>query len=45
MNYLSDTLLIEAYEEAVKLGLDSDFIQMIKEELSKRNVENKQIIT
>lgn len=45
MDYLSDSLLVEAYEKAVELGLDGDFIHMIEEELSKRTVENEHNIT
>lgn len=40
MNDLSDTLLMEAYEKAVELHLDHDFIYMIEEELSKRTVKH-----
>ena len=40
MDYLSDSLLVEAYEKAVELNLDHDFIHMIEEELTKRTVEN-----
>lgn len=36
MNCLSDALLMEAYEKAIELKLNDDFIQLIKEELDKR---------
>lgn len=40
MDNLSVNLLMEAYEKAIELDLDTDFILMIEEELSKRTVEN-----
>lgn len=36
MDFLSDTLLLEAYNKAVELQLNEDFISLIKEELVKR---------
>lgn len=36
MKCLSDALLIEAYEKAIELNLNDDFIQIIKEEINKR---------
>ncbi|WP_078391661.1 sporulation histidine kinase inhibitor Sda [Shouchella patagoniensis] len=38
LNYINDTLLIEAYEKAVKHGLNQDFIELIKSELLRRNI-------
>lgn len=38
MDCLSDALLIEAYEKAIELNLNHDFIQMIEEELNKRAI-------
>jgi len=40
MECLSDTLLLEAYKKAKELNLDFDFIQMIREEINKRNLVN-----
>lgn len=39
MDLLSDTLLLEAYEKAVALQLNEDFISLIKEELVKRALD------
>lgn len=39
MDLLSDTLLLEAYEKAVELQLNEDFISLIKEELVKRALD------
>jgi hypothetical protein len=39
MDYLSDSLLMEAYEKAVELNLDFDFIHLIQEEINKRTSE------
>lgn len=36
LDFLSDTLLLEAYNKAVELQLNEDFISLIKEELVKR---------
>jgi developmental checkpoint coupling sporulation initiation to replication initiation len=41
MDYLSDSLLIEAYEKAVELNLDFDFIHMIQEEMNKRTIDEE----
>jgi len=38
MEFLSDTLLIEAYEKAVALNLNEDFIELIKTEIEKRSI-------
>lgn len=38
MEFLSDTLLIEAYEKAVDLNLNEDFIELIKIEIEKRSI-------
>ena len=38
MDCLSDALLIEAYEKAIELNLNHDFIQMIEEELNNRAI-------
>ncbi|MFC4322000.1 sporulation histidine kinase inhibitor Sda [Litchfieldia salsa] len=38
---ISDTLLIRAYKEAVSLGLSQEFIQMLKEEINHRNLNQK----
>lgn len=37
MEELSNILLTEAYEKAIELNLDNDFIQLIEEELTRRN--------
>ncbi|WP_084372444.1 sporulation histidine kinase inhibitor Sda [Halalkalibacter krulwichiae] len=39
MKRLDYNVLIEAYERAVELDLEDDFIQLLKEEISER--ENK----
>lgn len=36
MKNLSDQLLIEAYEKAVELNLDSDFISILLDEMNER---------
>lgn len=39
MEYLSDSLLIEAYYKAIELQLNDDFISMIKDEMEHRQIE------
>lgn len=39
MDYLSDALLVEAYEKAIELNLHADFIFMIEEELNRRGIQ------
>ncbi len=41
MDCLSDRLLMEAYEKAVQLNLNEDFIQMIEEEINRRAIQQK----
>lgn len=41
MKDLSNHLLLEAYELAIKLQLPSDFIQLIKSELAARDISPK----
>lgn len=41
MEWLSDTLLLEAYEKAKELELNLDFIQLIEEEINKRSLNTK----
>lgn len=36
---LSDQQLLEAYDQALKLELEDDFISVLKEEMIKRNLE------
>ncbi|MEI3613310.1 sporulation histidine kinase inhibitor Sda [Pseudogracilibacillus sp. SO30301A] len=36
MECLSDSLLLEAYQKAIELNLNKDFIKMIKEEIERR---------
>ncbi|WP_222599293.1 sporulation histidine kinase inhibitor Sda [Aquibacillus kalidii] len=38
---ISDNELIEAYYAALNLALDSDFIQMLQEEIEERNLTYK----
>lgn len=38
MEHLSDALLIEAYDKAKQLNLNDDFIHIIEEEISRRNL-------
>ncbi|GGH78742.1 hypothetical protein JOD43_001570 [Pullulanibacillus pueri] len=38
---ISDNELIEAYFAALDLALDSDFIQMLEEEIDSRNLRSK----
>lgn len=35
---LSDEMLLEAYQRAIRLGLDRDFIQMLRSELGRRRL-------
>ncbi|HLR41636.1 MAG TPA: sporulation histidine kinase inhibitor Sda [Pseudogracilibacillus sp.] len=37
---LTDEQLIEAYQEALTLSLNSDFINLLKKELQRRNISN-----
>lgn len=39
MDYLSDALLVEAYEKAIELNLHADFILMIEEEMNRRGIK------
>ncbi|HLS66417.1 MAG TPA: sporulation histidine kinase inhibitor Sda [Pseudogracilibacillus sp.] len=39
MDCLSDALLIEAYEKAMELNLQEDFILMIEEEMNRRGIQ------
>lgn len=41
MEILSNELLIQAYERAIKEGLSSDFIDLLFQEISKRNLKNQ----
>lgn len=47
MNYmnnyrnLSDSLLLDAYKEAIKLSLNQDFIKLLKEEIIHRQLQDK----
>lgn len=36
---LSDQLLIEAYQKAIKLGLNERFIEILLEEMKKRGLD------
>lgn len=36
---MSNEELIEAYQDAIRLELDEDFIAMLAEEMSKRNLK------
>lgn len=38
MECLSDSLLLEAYQKAIELNLNKDFIQMIEEEIERRAI-------
>lgn len=38
MENLSDALLIEAYQKAIELNLTKDFIQLIKMEIDRRQL-------
>ena len=38
---LSDNLLVEAYKKAIDLNLDKDFILLLKTDLNKRTLSNK----
>ncbi|MFB5662139.1 sporulation histidine kinase inhibitor Sda [Alteribacillus sp. HJP-4] len=44
MRQLSDDLLIEAYEKAIHLELNSDFIALIEEELNRRSLNRKRSV-
>ena len=39
MEYLSNDLLMDSYEEALKQNLDQDFILLFETELVKRNLK------
>ncbi|MBP3952352.1 sporulation histidine kinase inhibitor Sda [Bacillus suaedae] len=41
MDILSNELLIQAYERAIKEGLSSDFVDLLFQEISKRNLKNQ----
>lgn len=41
MEYLSNELLLESYYKAIELDLSSDFIDLIIEEMDKRNLTYK----
>ncbi|RSL34450.1 sporulation histidine kinase inhibitor Sda [Salibacterium salarium] len=43
MRQLSDELLIEAYEKALRLHLNDDFISLMEEEIKKRSLQEKYI--
>ncbi|MDQ0299785.1 developmental checkpoint coupling sporulation initiation to replication initiation [Salibacterium salarium] len=43
MRQLSDELLIEAYEKALRLQLNDDFILLMEEEIKKRSLQEKYI--
>ncbi|MFC3041600.1 sporulation histidine kinase inhibitor Sda [Virgibacillus xinjiangensis] len=38
MQHLSDELLIHAYEKALSMNLDGDFISLLEEELERRQL-------
>ncbi len=38
MEYLSNELLLESYNKAIELELSPDFINLIKEEIDKRDL-------
>ncbi|GGM18693.1 hypothetical protein GCM10011351_00610 [Paraliobacillus quinghaiensis] len=38
MKHLSDAKLIQAYKEAIELNLDKKFIELLKQELIRRNI-------
>ncbi|SFE28233.1 sporulation histidine kinase inhibitor Sda [Alteribacillus iranensis] len=38
MEQLSDDLLVEAYEKAIQLELEDDFVTLIEKELRKRSL-------
>ena len=40
MRDLSNQLLIEAYDKAIELNLQKDFIQLIEMEMKKRNLQS-----
>lgn len=40
MRDLSNQLLIEAYDKAIELNLQKDFIQLIEREMKKRNLQS-----
>ncbi|MGC4375953.1 sporulation histidine kinase inhibitor Sda [Fictibacillus sp. Mic-4] len=45
MENLSDDLLIESYYKAKELRLSSDFIQLIRQEIERRSLQNRLIKT
>ncbi|WP_368652150.1 sporulation histidine kinase inhibitor Sda [Ornithinibacillus sp. 4-3] len=41
MDYLSDELLLESYQKALELNLNSDFLSLIEEEIDRRNLTSQ----
>jgi developmental checkpoint coupling sporulation initiation to replication initiation len=41
MEKMTNELLIETYDKALKLDSDKDFIQLLEQELKRRNLELK----
>ena len=39
MQYLSNRMLIDAYKKAKEQKLDKDFLELLKEELIRRNID------
>lgn len=38
LKYLNDTTLLESYQTAIQLELEDDFVNLLKEELARRNL-------
>lgn len=38
LDYISNQLLVEVYTKAILLELDQDFIDMLKEEITRRGI-------
>jgi len=44
MDILSDKLLVETYKKAIELDLEDNFINIIKQEMRRRNLELPQTV-
>ncbi|UFJ42971.1 sporulation histidine kinase inhibitor Sda [Brevibacillus humidisoli] len=45
MRYVSDSLLLEVYERAVSLQLEPAFIELLSNEIERRNLQRRQAST
>ncbi|MGM8216585.1 sporulation histidine kinase inhibitor Sda [Bacillaceae bacterium W0354] len=45
MDFLSNKQIIDAYQKAVELQLEEDFILLLKREIMRRNIESDHTFT